>query len=147
MKVNFQNNSLEKSWASYKKYLEPILTKTLEVTKNATNVEVGVILMDSKAIHEYNRDYRNVDRPTDVLSFVDGENIDGVIYLGDILINVEALRDQAKEYGHSLKREFCFLVVHGYLHLLGYDHHTPEEEKEMTELQEEVLYEIAPRRT
>ena len=67
------------------------------------------------------------------------------IELGDIFINVKSIREQAQEYGHSLKREFCFLVTHGILHLLGYDHMDSDDEKEMFSLQEEILHEIARR--
>lgn len=144
MKINYQNQSHEDSWRAYRQYLKPILEKTLMTLGHDENVEVGVVLVDDATIHHYNKTFRNVDRPTDVLSFVDGSK-DGALQLGDIIISVDAIRRQAEAYGHSLKREFCFLVVHGYLHLLGYDHHTPEEEKEMFQLQEDILDGIACR--
>ncbi len=143
MKINYINNSREQSWASYKKYLEPILDKTLTLTDTDKNVEVSVVLVHDEDIHVMNRDFRNIDRPTDVLSFEDHSVEDGVHMLGDIVISVDAIRRQAEDYGHSLKREFCFLVTHGYLHLLGYDHMTPEDEAEMFGLQERILDEIA----
>jgi probable rRNA maturation factor len=87
---------------------------------------------------------------TDVISFVMEEGESSLIStelreLGDIFISVDAIRRQAKEYGHSLKREFCFLFTHGLLHLLGYDHMTPSDEKEMDSFQEMILHEIAER--
>lgn len=143
MIINYINNSEESSWRAYKQYLEPILERTLSLTKRGAEVEVNVVLVDDVMIHNYNKEFRNIDRPTDVLSFPDGSLEDGVLMMGDIIISVEAIRRQAADYGHSLKREFCFLVAHGYLHLLGYDHHTEAEEKEMFGLQKEILNGIA----
>lgn len=145
MHINYMNQSNEDSWRNYQKYLEPILDKTLKKVGHNSNVEVSVVMVNDDTIHEYNKNYRNIDRPTDVLSFVDGEEIDGVLSLGDIIISVDKVRSQAEDYGHSLKREYCFLVAHGFLHLLGYDHETKEEEEEMTRLQKEILDEIAKR--
>ncbi len=145
MHINYMNQSNEDSWRNYRKYLEPILDKTLKKVGHDSNVEVSVVMVNDDAIHEYNKNYRNVDRPTDVLSFVDGEEVDGVLSLGDIIISVDKVRSQAEDYGHSLKREYCFLVAHGFLHLLGYDHETKEEEEEMTRLQKEILDDIAKR--
>ncbi|MDP3442879.1 MAG: rRNA maturation RNase YbeY, partial [Ignavibacteria bacterium] len=97
-----------------------------------------------------NAEYRNLDMITDVISFASQDELmmidnDSTVELGDIFINIQAIRNQAKEYKHSLKREFCFLVTHGILHLLGYDHINIEDEKKMFKLQEEILYEIARR--
>lgn len=107
--------------------------------------EVSVLLVDNKTIHQLNLQYRNVDRPTDVLSFpqLEGEDIGGLpnepILLGDIVVSLPMAVQQAKDYNHSLRREFGFLLVHGFLHLLGFDHGSEEEEKEMFGLQEEIL--------
>lgn len=107
---------------------------------------ISVSLIDDKQIHDINKQYRNIDRPTDVISFafMDNENIDlkkakGPIVLGDIYISIDHAKAQAKEYGHSENREFCFLFVHGLLHLLGYDHMKKEDEEVMFPLQEEIL--------
>lgn len=143
MQINYINNSNESSWRAYKKYLKPILEKTLELTDNVRDVEVNVVMVDDQTIHQYNKEFRNIDRPTDVLSFPDGSEEEDTLMMGDIIISVDALRRQAHDYGHSLKREFCFLVAHGYLHLLGYDHHTEPEEKEMFGLQKRILSGIA----
>jgi len=108
-----------------------------------TELEFSVIIVDNKRIHEINKEYRGIDRPTDVISFAleDNEEIkfDNYRVLGDIYISIDKVREQAKEYGHSEKRELAFLTVHGFLHLLGYDHMKPEEEKIMFAKQEEIL--------
>ena len=105
--------------------------------------EVSVTLVDNATIHVLNREQRGVDRPTDVLSFplFDDDFGDGEFCaLGDIVLSMERAAEQAKEYGHSLKREVAFLTVHSMLHLLGYDHETsPEDEVDMFRRQEEVL--------
>lgn len=124
---------------------EQIADKTAERLKLTDDYQLGVIAMVPAQIHEINRDYRQVDRPTDVISFAlqdtpDSFRIPGEpVELGDIFINIQAVRDQAKDYGHSEKREAAFLFCHGLLHLLGYDHMEPEEEKEMFSLQKEIL--------
>ncbi|MCL6487846.1 MAG: rRNA maturation RNase YbeY [Alicyclobacillus mali] len=107
--------------------------------------EVSVLLVDDGAIHELNRTYRQVDRPTDVLSFpmnegvalADPDDVDPI--LGDIVVSVDRARDQAGAYGHSLAREMAFLLVHGFLHLNGFDHEDEAGEREMFGLQEEIL--------
>ena len=105
--------------------------------------EFNIILVDNKRIHKINREYRSIDRETDVISFAMEDNMD-VKYtdfrlLGDIYISIDRCYSQAMEYGHSMLREICFLATHGILHLLGYDHMNPEDEKEMFKLQEELL--------
>ena len=106
-------------------------------------VEVSVTLVDNEAIHIMNRESRGVDRPTDVLSFpmFDKDFDNGELcVLGDIVLSTEQASIQAKEYGHSLKREIAFLTVHSMLHLMGYDHETsPEDEADMFRRQEEIL--------
>jgi len=108
-----------------------------------TELEFSVIIVDNKRIHEINKEYRGIDRPTDVISFAleDNEEIEFDHYrvLGDIYISIDKVREQAKEYGHSEKRELAFLTIHGFLHLLGYDHMEPEDEKVMFAKQEEIL--------
>ena len=112
----------------------------------------SVIFVNPEEIHEINKTYRGIDRPTDVISFAlmdsedDYEMMEDDNELGDIFINVEAIRNQAKEYGHSLRREVCFLFTHGLLHLLGYDHMEEDEEKEMFALQDVILDEIVPKK-
>lgn len=108
-------------------------------------VEFNVIFVDKNYIHKLNKTYRGIDRETDVITFAledheDIEFMDGRV-LGDIYICVEKAKEQAKEYGHSLLREYAFLCVHGLYHLLGYDHMTKKEEEVMFKKQEEVLNE------
>lgn len=110
------------------------------------NVIFNVIIVDNNYIHELNRDYRHIDRETDVITFALEDEKDMVVpdgerVLGDIYISIDKAKSQAKEYGHSLLRELTFLAVHGFYHLLGYDHMTKEEEEIMFSKQEEVLHE------
>lgn len=108
------------------------------------NVEFSVILVDNEKIREINKKYRGIFKETDVISFALEDEKDMVLVsdyriLGDIYISFEKAKEQAKEYGHSLKRELCFLSIHGLLHLLSYDHMKKEEEKVMFAKQEEIL--------
>ena len=105
--------------------------------------EFNIIIVDNERIHEINREYRNVDRETDVISFAMEDNMD-IKYedfrlLGDIYISIDKCYEQALEYGHSRVREICFLATHGILHLLGYDHMEEDEEEIMFKLQDELL--------
>lgn len=107
------------------------------------NVIFNVITVNNKKIHEINKKYRKIDKPTDVISFAledSKENFTSKIrMLGDIYISYEKVKSQALEYNHSLVRELCFLAIHGLLHLLGYDHMKKEDEIRMFELQKELL--------
>lgn len=98
--------------------------------------KMQIIFVNNEQIREMNLNYRNIDKPTDVLSFPNDFDPDN---LGDIFISIEKVKEQAKDYGHSNKREVSFLAVHGYLHLKGYDHQSKEEEKHMIELQNQIL--------
>lgn len=122
--------------------------------------EVDLTLVDNERIHEINKEYREIDRPTDVLSFPllsyetagnfdaieqndDNFNPDtGEVMLGDIIISVEKVKEQAALYGHEPKREFAFLIVHSMLHLFGYDHMTPKEAAFMENKQKDILEEM-----
>lgn len=138
--------------------LENILQKAAEM-EGIEEGEVALTFVDNKRIHELNLEYRGIDRPTDVLSFAmneSGEDELEIIYeveedeeledvpdvLGDIIISVTRAQEQAIEYGHSLNRELGFLFVHGFLHLLGYDHQDEASEAEMMSKQESVLAEV-----
>lgn len=117
--------------------------------ENLNDVEFNIIFVSSEKIHEINREYRNVDRVTDVISFAleDNETIKFEHrVLGDIYICVSRAHEQAIEYGHSFLRELCFLSIHGLLHLLGYDHMEKEEEEIMFKKQEDILNEFGIRR-
>lgn len=143
MKYQLIRQNVLPKWNNYRKYIPLIFERLFTIVKdNRKEWGVTIILIDDSEMHSMNRNYRNIDKSTDVLTFLSDEDD----YLGDIFINVDRLAQQADDYGHSLKREFCFLVAHGALHLLGYDHMNKEEETIMFNLQEEILKEIAPRR-
>ena len=127
--------------------------RIIEVLEEAARVhevddmtEVSLMFTDDETIHEMNREYRGIDRPTDVLSFALEEGEEEEIYggpeenlLGDIIISVETAVRQAEEYGHSVEREMAFLALHGRLHLLGYDHMEENEKAQMREKEEIIL--------
>ena len=138
-------------FSEYESYEEDYLS-LMEITLKTLGIKcdpiVSVSLVDNKYIHRINKKYRHIDRPTDVISFAfldDGHQYDKVLYkegmvaLGDIYISVEKANEQAQEYGHSIKRELCFLFTHGLLHLLGYDHMNKEDEEKMFSLQDKIL--------
>ena len=133
---NFENN--------YEQDFTAIIEQALKTLGIEDDVEVSCVLVDDERIHEINREYRHIDRSTDVISFSMEDNdqfyVEGMPRtLGDIFISVDHAKKQAEEYGHSLRREMCFLFTHGILHLLGYDHMTDEQEKEMFGLQDKIL--------
>ncbi|MCH3922671.1 rRNA maturation RNase YbeY [Limosilactobacillus sp.] len=140
-----------------------LINKLLQFAANklglADSTEMSVTLMNNPAIKKLNAEYRNVDRATDVLSFAAEENGDETpiimdpelaaelsVNLGDLFISVDKVAEQAKFLGHSTERELGFLVVHGFLHLNGYDHVQPEDEKKMFSLQREILDEYGLQR-
>ena len=107
------------------------------------NVEFNIIIVDNEYIHNLNLEHRGIDRPTDVITFA-LEDYKDITYndyrmLGDIYISIDKAKSQAEEYGHSFLRELSFLAIHGFLHLLGYDHMERDEEKIMFERQELIL--------
>lgn len=109
------------------------------------NVMFNVIIINDEEIHELNKNYRGIDRATDVITFALEDAKDNISLsvrmLGDIYISFDKVISQAKEYGHNTKREICFLAVHGLLHLLGYDHIEKKDEEKMFGLQKELLEE------
>lgn len=136
--------------------IDELIKKVSELVLDTESVKVAckvdITLVDDSAIQELNRKYRGIDSPTDVLSFpiiegcegqinpeVGDYDEDGHALLGDIIISLETAIKQAEEYGHSFERELAFLVTHGMLHLLGFDHEEEEEEKKMLAEQEKVL--------
>lgn len=150
MDVLFENNTNEE--INYK-LIEKVISEALRYEGVNDNTEVSVTIVDNEEIRKINNKFRNIDRATDVLSFplidFDNESLpdDGSkIYLGDIIISIKRAKEQAKEYGHSIDREIGFLTAHSMLHLLGYDHMVPEEEKEMFAKQEEILNNLGLRR-
>lgn len=147
----------EESFA-LEKTVEQVATAVLDMEGCPYEIQLNVLLTDNDGIHAYNKEYRNIDRETDVLSF---PNLDfdvpgkftisedreadyfdpdtGELILGDIIISVDKVKEQAESYGHSQKREFAFLVAHSMLHLCGYDHMEAEEAETMEAKQEQVL--------
>ncbi|ARJ75745.1 MULTISPECIES: rRNA maturation RNase YbeY [Bacillus amyloliquefaciens group] len=128
--------------------VEKLLQFAAEKEGVQDQAEVSVTIVTNEEIREINRDYRGKDTPTDVISFAleeEGEDeveivgADMPTVLGDIIISADRTKEQAEEYGHSFMRELGFLAVHGFLHLLGYDHMTKEEEEEMFSKQKDLL--------
>ena len=142
-------NEMNEEFDKYEEIYQILMKKTFKKLNIKKDYEVDVNLIDNERIHEINREYRHVDRPTDVISFAFLDHVDGEVtikgdiptLLGEIFISVDKAKEQANAYGHSLLREMSFLFVHGLLHLLGYDHMTKEEETVMFSLQEEILKE------
>ncbi len=130
--------------------VEEILHFAAKKEEIEENSEVSVTFVSNNRIQEINREYRHKDQPTDVISFaleeigedeveIVGEELPRI--LGDIIISLDRAKEQAEEYNHSYSRELGFLALHGFLHLLGYDHISPEDEKEMFEKQKDLLEE------
>ncbi|EQE62347.1 putative rRNA maturation factor YbeY [Clostridioides difficile P78] len=124
--------------------IKDIIIECLDYEGYDDNYEVSLSFVDNKEIHELNREYRGVDRVTDVLSFPllsdDFEDVElEEESLGDIVVSLERALEQSIEYNHSFEREVCFLICHSMFHLLGYDHDTDENTKEMREKEEHIL--------
>ena len=112
---------------------------------NVCDVSFNIIIVNNDYIHYLNKEYRHIDRETDVITFAleDDKTFNPEErILGDVYISIDKCKSQAIEYGHSFIRELCFLAVHGFLHLLGYDHMIKEEEEVMFKLQEDILNEM-----
>ena len=159
MTVNFENEYGTPFPFSEESVAADVISEALEQEGCPYEAEVNLLITDDKRIHEMNREYRGIDRPTDVLSFPSltyerAGNFDflereeelynfhpdtGELMLGDIVISGDKVREQAKSYGHAEKREYAFLIAHSMLHLMGYDHMTQEEAEAMEQKQEEIL--------
>ncbi|MBQ4058134.1 MAG: rRNA maturation RNase YbeY [Lachnospiraceae bacterium] len=144
----------------YERIAEEIIKATLEYVGCPYECEVNILLTDNKGIQETNKDMRGIDTPTDVLSFpmIDfqaeadfslAENdvslfnaTTGELLLGDIMISLEKVKEQAEQYNHSIKREYAFLIAHSMLHLSGYDHMEEDERIRMEHIQDEILQQI-----
>ncbi|MET3699281.1 probable rRNA maturation factor [Bacillus oleivorans] len=136
------------------KLIRDLITIGLKKEQVEEDCEISITFVSNDKIQEINREYRGKDKPTDVISFALEEGDEEEIImgapetrvLGDIIISIEKTKEQAEEYGHSFERELGFLAVHGLLHLLGYDHGTEQEEKEMFSKQESILEEYGLKR-
>lgn len=157
--TSYVENETQKEFSfSYQEILDKVAARVLETENCPYEACINLLLTDNEGIRAYNREYRNIDKETDVLSFpnieyetagdfsaaeeseagcFDYDN--GELMLGDIIISVDKVEEQAEEYGHSTLREFAFLVAHSMFHLCGYDHMTKEEAAVMEDKQETVL--------
>ena len=161
MTLNFEEEVTVPFDFEYESLAREVISFTLDHENFPYESEVNLTLTDNDGIHEINKMYRQIDRPTDVLSFPmlsyeapgdfskleddydDNFNPDtGEIMLGDIVISVDKVLEQAESYGHTPRREYAFLIVHSMLHLFGYDHMTPEEAVQMEAKQRQILEEV-----
>ena len=148
MKNTYEINDLVNVSFNYE-YLDDVIKRVLE-HEQVKNADFSIIFVDLEEIQKINKEYRGIDRVTDVISFALEDTPDkmdsNIRVLGDIYICIPKMIEQAEDYGHSIKRELSFLTVHGLLHLLGYDHMNKEEEKIMFGLQELILNEAGTTR-
>lgn len=149
MKTTLINHTENKEYSQYRSKITQINRKISQRLSLPARFTYSVVLTDSDAIQIINRDYRKMDKPTDVISFAYNDGISDFTQfsdeIGDIFVNLDYVVKQATEYGHSPEREYLFLITHGILHLLGYDHQNPKDEKTMFDLQKEILNDLAPR--
>lgn len=139
MEINNQQEKIDIDKSLYQDF-ENIITKATEM-EGYDGGEISIALVDNAKIKELNKKFRKKNEVTDVLSFPMDEEI-----LGDIIISAERALSQSKDYGHSFKREICYLVTHGILHLLGYNHKNEGEKKEMRKKEERILKELEIKR-
>lgn len=157
MSIILENEYQEPIDIPYEKIAKEVVEAAIDYVSCPFECEVNLLLVDNAAIHQINKEQRNIDRPTDVLSFpmaeysspadftgmeddpmlFDPEN--GEFLLGDIVVSMDKVKEQAESYGHSREREYAFLIAHSMLHLFGFDHMEEEERKDMEEKQEEIL--------
>ena len=158
MTINIEYEAEKKLDLPYEDIIRSVVAESLDYEDCPYEAEVNVLLTDNEDIRQINKEYREIDSPTDVLSFpmvdyetpADFERLEdmvndyfnpetGELLLGDIVISVDKVEEQAEKYGHSQTRELAFLVAHSMLHLCGYDHMVDEERLEMEKKQEEIL--------
>ena len=157
MTIHIEYEATKELQFDYKAVIEKVVVCAMDYGKCPFEAEINIVLTNNEEIHEVNKEYRQIDRPTDVLSFpmisyeTPGDFSDvseddtlfhpetGELLLGDIMISVDKLYSQAQEYGHSIERELGFLVAHSMLHLFGYDHMEEEERMVMEEKQKEIM--------
>ncbi|MCF0116467.1 MAG: rRNA maturation RNase YbeY [Bacilli bacterium] len=147
MELTF-SNEYDSSFDEYENIYLELMSKTLKYLNKTSNYIVEVNLINNESIHLINKNYRHIDRETDVISFAFDDEFEGEVtikdeniphLLGEIFISVDKAKSQAIEYGNTLQREMKFLFIHGLLHLLGFDHMNPEDEKIMFYLQDKIL--------
>lgn len=161
MTIDFENESGRDLGLELYEVAEEVISCALDYMECPYEAQVNLLITDNEEIHKMNLEHRRIDRPTDVLSFpmvaydtpgdfgiLEEDGMDcfepdsGELMLGDIVISADKVLEQAEEYGHSVKREYAFLIAHSMLHLMGYDHMTPPEAEEMERLQEEILNQL-----
>lgn len=146
--VLFEDNTEKTLTDNLKALLEKAIVITLDYCQSPRPAEISLTVVEPDEIQALNRDYRGIDKVTDVLSFpMDDEEIEedissGRFILGDIILCASRCREQAEEFGHSFEREMAYLTIHSVLHLLGYDHINPDEEKEMTQIQDNLIVKV-----
>ena len=141
LQINYQNQT-KYEMEKYVEVFKKIARYTLKKFNMKGNVELSVTLVSRNTIKEINSTYRHIDKVTDVISFENDygfESYDGYVTLGDLFICVSKAKSRSEKYGHSMYIEVCFLFTHGLLHLLKMDHLTPEDEKEMFKMQDEIM--------
>ena len=122
--------------------IERAVEAVLKSEEAEGDFEVSVSFVTNEEIKTLNRDYRNVDMETDVLSFPMDDEFDGTVILGDVVLSTQKIIEQAKDFGHSLEREMLYLTVHSMLHLLGYDHMNADEKDDMRSREKEIMKEL-----
>lgn len=153
MDILFDNSTDFDFNQKYMDLINNVIIESLRYEGFSNNCEISFSLVTNDEIHEINKKFRGIDRPTDVLSFplIDFENEEipsdeNIIALGDIIISIDKLKEQAEAYNHSFERELAFLTAHSMLHLMGYDHMTEGEEKIMFSKQEDILNNLGIKR-
>lgn len=148
MRIELDFSTYLSEYENYEKHYFDLIKSSFDFLQLKFSPIISVSLMDNENIHVLNREYRGIDRPTDVISFAYLDNDpnkdlyfkgDTTVVLGEIYISIPKAIEQAQQYNHSLKREMSFLFVHGLLHLLGYDHMNENDEKIMFDLQNKIL--------
>ncbi|NNJ29114.1 rRNA maturation RNase YbeY [Lacrimispora defluvii] len=158
MTINIEYEAEKKLKIPYEEIITSVVEEAIDYENCPYEAEVNVLITDNQDIQQINQEYRNIDSPTDVLSFpmieyespsdfdhLEEESYDsinpetGELLLGDIVVSVDKVEEQAEKYGHSIERELAFLIAHSMLHLFGYDHMQDEERLVMEQKQEEIL--------
>lgn len=144
MTIYYNYEAKQKLYIPWMNIISDVVNGTLQYMKYKKEAEVSVSVVDENEIRDLNKEFRNIDRVTDVLSFPIGDKNPetGEIVLGDIVLCAEKIISQADEFGHTRKRELAFLTCHSMLHLLGYDHIDDRDRLEMEELQKKILEKI-----
>ncbi len=142
MHIDMDNRTTHSLTSEQERIITEVIGMSLKLHQ-MDDAEVSLVFVDNNEIQQLNKNFRGMDKPTDVLSFPQfQENLSSPVILGDIVISIEKAQAQAVEYGHSFERELGFLCAHSMLHLLGYDHMEEADEKEMFALQEEILEKV-----